>query len=81
MEPGKTMAIDSVQTRTLMKELADSPKRDNSAYHKALSEARAAFEEAVIAFGGPVSVKTKVKHKKNGDYVVKWVFQKVVPKK
>ena len=70
------MANDSQQTRALMKELADSPKRDNSAYHKALSEARAAFEAAEMALGGAFRVKTKVKQKKDGEIVVKWVFRK-----
>lgn len=63
------------QTLALLKELAESPKRDNSAYHKALAEARFAFEAAETALGRPVSVKTKVKHKKNGEIVVKWVFR------
>ncbi len=75
------MIEKSHKTLALMKELVDSPKRDNSAYHKALAEARLAFEAAEIAIGGPVSVKTKVKHKKNGEFVVKWVFQKADPKK
>lgn len=64
------------KTLSLLKELSDSPKRDNSAYHKALSEARAAFEAAEMALGGAFRVKTKVKQKKNGEIVVKWVFRK-----
>ena len=75
-EMEQIMSLDKPQTLALLKELADSPKRDNSAYHQALSEARAAFEAAEIALGGPVTVITKVKHKKNGEYVVKWVFQR-----
>ena len=64
------------KTLSLLKELSDSPKRDNSAYHKALSEARAAFEATEMALGGAFRVKTKVKQKKNGEIVVKWVFRK-----
>jgi hypothetical protein len=61
----------------LVKALADSPKRDNSAYHKAMAEARLAFEQAEIALGGPVTLKTKSKVKRNGEYCVKWTFSRV----
>lgn len=62
-------------TIALLKAIADSPKRDNSAYHQAMAEARQAFEDAEAAVGGPVRVKTKRKVKRNGDYVVKWTFK------
>jgi hypothetical protein len=66
---------DPKDLAALMRALADSPKRDNSAYHKAMAEARQAFEAAEKAFGGRVKVKTKTKSKPNGDYVVKWTFK------
>ena len=61
----------------LVQAVADSPKRDNSAYHAAMAEARQAFEAAEAALGGPVQVKTKTKMKRGGEYVVKWVFKRV----
>ena len=70
------MADSKAEMTALVKEVADSPKRDNSAYHAAMAEARQAFEKAESALGGPVSVKTKTKLKRNGDYVVKWTFQR-----
>lgn len=60
----------------VLKAVADSPKRDNSAYHKAMAEAREAFRNAEAELGGPVTVKTKAKLKSNGKYVVKWVFER-----
>jgi hypothetical protein len=59
----------------LLKVMADSPRRDNTAYHTAMAQARQAFEEAEAALGGPVQVKTKVKTKRGGKYVVKWTFK------
>ncbi|MEN3147886.1 hypothetical protein ABCW43_11260 [Neorhizobium sp. IRAMC:178] len=61
----------------LIKAVAESPKRDNSVYHKAIAEARQAFEDAEAALGGPVEVRTKSKVKRNGDYVVKWTFRRL----
>ncbi|WP_028748813.1 hypothetical protein [Rhizobium mesoamericanum] len=61
----------------VVKAVADSPRRDNSAYHQAMSDARQAFEAAEAALGGPVQVKTKTKMKRSGEYVVKWVFKRV----
>jgi hypothetical protein len=60
----------------LLKAIAESPRRDNSAYHAAIAQARVAFEEAEAAMGGPVQVKTKAKMKRNGEYVVKWTFKR-----
>jgi hypothetical protein len=60
----------------LVQAVADSPKRDNSAYHKAMAEARQAFEAAEAALAGPVQVKTKTKMKRSGEYVVKWTFKR-----
>jgi hypothetical protein len=60
----------------LIKAVADTPRRDNSAYHQAIAEAREAFADAEAALGGPVTVTTKAKLKANGKYVVKWVFEK-----
>jgi hypothetical protein len=60
----------------ILKAMADSPKRDNSAYHQAMAEARQAFENAEAALGGPVRVKTKTKQKRSGEYVVKWTFKR-----
>ncbi|CDZ63575.1 hypothetical protein [Neorhizobium galegae] len=70
------MAEDKPDMSAVMKAVAESPKRDNSAYHKAIAEARQAFEEAEAALGGPVAVRTKTKMKRNGDYVVKWTFRR-----
>ncbi|MDQ0558954.1 hypothetical protein QO004_000729 [Rhizobium mesoamericanum] len=61
----------------VVKAVAESPRRDNSAYHQAMSDARQAFEAAEAALGGPVQVKTKMKMKRSGEYVVKWVFKRV----
>ncbi|QFY61500.1 hypothetical protein FZ934_14465 [Rhizobium grahamii] len=69
MAKDKTMA-------SLVQTLAEMPKRDNSAYHKAMAEARRAFEEAEATLGGPVQVRMKTKQKRNGDYVVKWTFRR-----
>lgn len=69
------MGDDKPEMIALMKALAESPKRDNSAYHKAMAEARQAFEDAEAALGGAVRVKTKIKTKSSGEYVVKWTFK------
>lgn len=61
----------------MVKALAESPRRDNSAYHQAMAQARLAFEQAQAEIGGPVAVTTKAKRKRNGNYVVKWVFKPV----
>jgi hypothetical protein len=72
------MAEDKRDMIALLKAIAESPKRDNSAYHQAIAEARQAFEEAEIALGGPVvEVRTKTKTKRNGDYIVKWTFKRL----
>lgn len=68
------MAIPDDMT-ALLQEVADSPKRDNTAYHKAMAEARKAFADAEQALGAPLKVKIKTKIKPNGDYVVKWTFR------
>ncbi len=65
----------ATDTLALLKAIADSPRRDNSSYHDAMAQARQAFEAAEAAIGGPVRVKTKIKTKRNGDYVVKWTFK------
>lgn len=70
------MAEDKPDTIALLKAIAESPKRDNSAYHSAMAEARQAFENAQIALGGPVRLKTKTKKKRSGEYVVKWTFKR-----
>ncbi len=70
------MAEDKPDMDAVMKAVAESPKRDNSAYHKAIAEARQAFEDAEAALGGPVKLRTKTKLKRNGDYVVKWTFKR-----
>jgi hypothetical protein len=71
-KPGTTRP----DTIALLKAVADSPKRDNSAYHQAMAQARQAFEDAQAALGGPVRLKTKIRKKRNGDYVVKWIFKR-----
>jgi len=68
------MDEDRPDMAALMKAVADSPRRDNSAYHKAMAEARQAFEDAEAALGGPVEMRIKTKLKRNGKYVVKWTF-------
>ena len=74
------MAEDKRDMIAILKAIAESPKRDNSAYHQAIAEARQAFEEAEIALGGPVEVRTKTKMKRNGDYIVKWTFKRLTCK-
>lgn len=71
------MAEDKLDTIALLKAIAASPKRDNSAYHQAIAEARRAFEDAEVALGGPVEVRAKTKMKRNGDYIVKWTFKRL----
>ncbi|WP_455269956.1 hypothetical protein [Rhizobium herbae] len=71
------MAEDKLDTIALLKAIADSPKRDNSAYHRAMAEARQAFEDAEIALGRPVRVRTKTKMKRNGEFTVKWTFKRL----
>lgn len=71
------MAENKLDTIALLKAIADSPKRDNSAYHRAMAEARQAFDDAEAALGGPVRVRTKTKMKRNGDFTVKWIFKRV----
>ncbi|MDQ0322706.1 hypothetical protein QO002_004912 [Pararhizobium capsulatum DSM 1112] len=70
------MAENDENMIALIKAMADSPKRDNSAYHKAMSEARRAFDEAELTLGGPVKLKTRTKIKANGNYVVQWTFKR-----
>lgn len=71
------MAEDKPDMEAVIKAVAESPRRDNSAYHKAIAEARQAFEDAEATLGGPVEVRTKTKTKRNGDYVVKWTFKRL----
>ncbi len=59
----------------LMRLMAESPRRDNSAYHEAMSEARRSFAAAQAAFDVPVRVRVKTRIKRNGDYVVKFTFK------
>lgn len=68
------MAEQRVRMNAIYDAVARSPKRDNSSYHKAISEARIAFKDAETWLGGPVRVKTKIKTKGNRKYVVKWTF-------
>jgi hypothetical protein len=70
------MVEDKPDTIALLKAIAESPKRDNSTYHRAMAEARHAFENAEVALGGPVRLKTKTKRKRSGEYVVKWTFKR-----
>lgn len=70
------MSNDESQMMALLKAVADSPRRDNRAYHKAMTEARLAFESAEQALGGPVEVKIKTKLKRSGKYIVKWTFER-----
>lgn len=70
------MSDDRPDMMALIKAMAESPKRDNTAYHQAMAEARQAFENAAAALGGPVRVKTKTKLKRSGEYVVKWTFKR-----
>jgi hypothetical protein len=61
----------------IAKAVADTPRRDNTAYHEAMAQARRAFEEAQAAFGEQsVQLKMKTKIKRNGDHVVKWTFKR-----
>lgn len=71
------MAEDKLDTIALLKAIADSPKRDNSTYHRVMAEARQAFDEAELALGGPVRVRIKTKMKRSGEYTVKWTFKRL----
>lgn len=71
------MDDDGPDMIALLKAVAESPKRDNSAYHTAVAQARQAFESAEETLGGPVEVKMKSKVKQSGEYVVKWTFKRV----
>ncbi|MFD1328793.1 hypothetical protein [Mycoplana ramosa] len=71
------MGQDTLDIVALLDAMAKSPRRDNSAYHAAVAEARRAFENAETALGGPVKVKMKTKIKRNGSYVVKWTFKRL----
>lgn len=73
----ESMAEDKPDMIALLMAIAESPKRDNSAYHQAIAEARQAFEDAEIALSGPVRVRTKTKMKRSGEYVVKWTFKRL----
>lgn len=71
------MTEDEAEMKAILKALADSPRRDNSVYHKAIAEARQAFEHAEEVLGGPVRLKTKTKKKKkSGEYIVTWTFKR-----
>ena len=70
------MNQDKPDMDALFKAMTESPRRDNSAYHTAMAEARRAFESAEAVLGGPVKVKTKTKVKRNGTYTVKWTFKR-----
>lgn len=69
------MAQQKPDMDAVLRAVADVPKRDNSSYHQAMAAARKGFEEAETALGGAVTVKTKMKRKRNGDYVVKMTFK------
>ena len=58
----------------IIREIANEPKRDNSAYLMAVAQARDAVARAEAHFGAPVKVKTKTKAKANGKFVVKMTF-------
>lgn len=60
----------------LMMAAIDTPKRDNTDYHRAMAEIRRAFADAENAFGPGMVLRTKRKRKKNGDLVVKLTFKK-----
>lgn len=67
---------DKPDMTAIAKAVAETPRRDNSAYHEAMARARQAFEDAERTLGGAVKFRTKTKLKKNGKYVVKWVFER-----
>ena len=67
---------DTPEMHALIKAVAEGPRRDNTTYHKAIAEARQAFEAAEAALGGPVRLKTKTRMKGDGEYVVKWTFKR-----
>ena len=74
------MALDDGDdgVTALVKSALEAPKRDNTAYHRAIAEVRRAFAEIDAALGPEVLVTTKRKWKRNGDYVVKTTFRKKV---
>jgi len=71
------MTEDKLDMIAIAQQVAESPRRDNSAYLRAIAEARQAFQDAEIALGGPVQVRSKAKQKRSGAYVVKWTFERV----
>jgi hypothetical protein len=70
------MRINPTEMNNIIRTVIEGPKQDNSSYLRAISDARKAFEDAEAYLGGPVSVKSKVKAKQNGKYVVKWTFER-----
>ena len=68
---------DALDIEAVAQAVAASPRRDNSAYHRAMAEARQAFVDAENAMGGPVQVRTKSKMKRNGNFTVKWTFERI----
>lgn len=54
--------------------LRDMPRRDNTAYHKAMKEAREAFAAAEVALGGPVKISSEVSLNDRGDYIMTMTF-------
>lgn len=50
------------------------PRRDNTAYHKAMKEAREAFAAAEVALGGPVKISSEVSQNDRGDYIMTMTF-------
>ena len=70
------MAAVKPDMAAVMKAVAESPKRDNSAYHKAMADAREAFQNAEAELGGVVSGTPQAQRKRTGHYVGKGVFER-----
>jgi hypothetical protein len=63
------MAADS---NAIYKALADMPRRDNTAYHRAVNEARWAYQEAERRFAGtPIEVSSEMMDAAEGN---SWVL-------
>jgi hypothetical protein len=74
---GKRPNMQKPDMAAVLKSVAESPRRDNTAYHKAMADARMVFQNAEDALGGPVKVrKMKTKLKRSGKFVVRWVFER-----
>jgi len=66
------MAADS---EAILKALADMPRRDNAAYHRAVNEARWAYQEAERRWPGiPIEVSSEMEEEGDRAWILKLTF-------